>query len=337
MKKNILMVCAVVFGCIGLFSCNEDDKTTPESKPQATVTTGEASYITQIAAILNGESDASTLADIDEQGFIYSTSSAPSYDKDKKLLMVPSYGQGPGMGPQQGQQGHYQTDPTYKAQFGERLRCLSPATTYYFCAFVKLKSTGKVEMGEVKSFSTPAAVAPQAVDLGLSVKWANCNVGANNPWETGGYYAWGELTEKETYFRYQYEGQSIGNDIAGTQYDVARAILGEGWSMPTKAQIDEILNNCTWTWIDDYEGKGVAGHVVASKTNSNSIFIPAAGYINNDALTDFNAAGRYWASTIFDNHLDDSGADVIFTSAYIPPYANGSQRGGGSNVRAVCR
>ena len=86
------------------------------------------------------------------------------------------------------------------------------------------------------------------VDLGLSVKWATCNVGSKKPDEFGGYYAWGETEEKnyygdETYKYYEYyenEYVFIGYDIAGTQYDAANVKWGGNWRMPTREQMQEL-------------------------------------------------------------------------------------------------
>ena len=86
-----------------------------------------------------------------------------------------------------------------------------------------------------------------AVDLGLpsGTLWASWNVGATAPEESGGYYAWGETEEKTSYTEdtYKYYDQTtqeyinIGEEISGTEYDVAHVMWGDGWRMPTEAQI----------------------------------------------------------------------------------------------------
>ena len=96
---------------------------------------------------------------------------------------------------------------------------------------------------------------PHAIDLGLpsGTKWACCNVGATKPEEYGGYYAWGEIEEKEIYYWNTYihcDGteatcHNIGSDIAGTQYDVAHEKWGGTWQMPSFDQNEELINNCT--------------------------------------------------------------------------------------------
>ena len=103
----------------------------------------------------------------------------------------------------------------------------------------------------------------EAVDLGLSVKWANCNIGASTPEDAGACYAWGETEEKEEYtpFTYKYylgdlnedgnynnseEYENIGHDISGTIYDVVRTKWGGTWRMPTKEELEELCLKCTW-------------------------------------------------------------------------------------------
>ena len=96
----------------------------------------------------------------------------------------------------------------------------------------------------------------RVVDLGLSVKWATCNVGANSPEEYGNYYAWGDTIEKRIYdietYKYiivsndgarQDLQQNINSNICGTSNDVAHVKLGEGWRMPTMDEIKELCES----------------------------------------------------------------------------------------------
>lgn len=141
----------------------------------------------------------------------------------------------------------------------------------------------------------------EAVDLGLSVKWASFNVGANSPEAIGGYYAWGETEEKDFYGDNYAHSDSetkyhdIGTDISGTQYDVARVKWGSSWRMPTLTECNELVNNCTWTWTTQ---NGVTGAKVTGP-NGNSIFLPAGGRkYAESGLRDFGNYGCYWTSTI---------------------------------------
>ena len=142
----------------------------------------------------------------------------------------------------------------------------------------------------------------EAIDLGLpsGTKWASCNVGANEPEGYGGYYAWGETEEKgfynESTYKYKQNGSwvGLGSDISGTQYDVARLKWGGNWRMPTKDEVRELIENCKYEWTTL---NGVKGGKFTSKTNGNSIFLPAAGYRLDGALGDAGSWGYYWSST----------------------------------------
>lgn len=133
------------------------------------------------------------------------------------------------------------------------------------------------------------------VDLGLSVKWATCNVGANKPEEYGNYYAWGETITKSSYTSDNSKtyGKAM-NDISGnSSYDAARANWGGSWRMPTKAEMQELKDRCTWTWTTQ---NGVKGYKVKGP-NGNSIFLPAAGCRIGLSLDYAGSYGDYWSST----------------------------------------
>ena len=150
------------------------------------------------------------------------------------------------------------------------------------------------------------------VDLGLSVLWAKYNVGASSPEEYGGYYAWGETETKSSYtlenYRHAtitgydeygdpyYDYNYIGNDISGTQYDVAHVKWGNGARMPRFAEINELLNYCSWTVSTYY---GVKGMTVTGP-NGNSIFLPFAGYRDYDGPYEAGYYGCYWSGTIYE-------------------------------------
>lgn len=136
-------------------------------------------------------------------------------------------------------------------------------------------------------------VEPEAIDLGLSVMWASYNVGANRPEEYGDYYAWGEINTKNEYSGNNFAGASI-SDIAGNpEYDAATANWGDGWRMPSRDELIELVNNCIWEWtsINSVNGMCVTG------PNGNSIFLPAAGHMIDQALVYFNSYGFYWSAT----------------------------------------
>ena len=186
------------------------------------------------------------------------------------------------------------------------------------------------------------------VDLGLSVKWATCNVGANNPEDYGDYFAWGETTTKTTYnwSTYKYcngspttmtkynTSSSYGTVDNKTQLDfsddAARANWGGSWRMPTDAEWTELREQCTWTWTTQ---NGVNGYKVTSKTNGSSIFLPAAGYCNGSSLDDAGSDGGYWSSSLITNFPNYAWC-VDFSSGGVGRY--NSHRYYGLSVRPVC-
>ena len=183
------------------------------------------------------------------------------------------------------------------------------------------------------------------VDLGLSVKWATCNVGASKPEEHGGYYAWGETEEKKVYSWNTYKwctgdnnkvvkyGNWVDNKIQlEPADDVAYVKWGGTWRMPTNAEFDELSDRCTWVRITQ---NGVVGYKVTGP-NGNSIFLPAVGYRNDDELY-YCGYCSYWSGmrSVFTGSVSDWMSYNFFVG--------GEARGTGSiyryygyTVRPVC-
>ena len=150
------------------------------------------------------------------------------------------------------------------------------------------------------------------VDLGLSVKWASKNLGALTAERPGQFFSWGELNQKNSYTSdaYEYDDandyyscQNIGSDISGTQYDAAYLQSGGKYRMPTRAEMQELLDRCTITSeiLNGVEGFRVKG------PNGNSIFMPASGYKYYSSLyfsPDYseNRCGFYWTSEPYKNN-----------------------------------
>ena len=141
------------------------------------------------------------------------------------------------------------------------------------------------------------------VDLGLSVKWATCNIGASEPSDFGNYYAWGETTPKGEYTEGNsktFGDSSYNHDIGGDpSLDAARANWGGSWRMPTQAECRELINNCTWTWTSRGDRNG---YEVTSKKNGKSIFLPAAGSRYGSSLYSAGGGGRYWTSSPYESY-----------------------------------
>ena len=190
------------------------------------------------------------------------------------------------------------------------------------------------------------------VDLGLSVKWATCNVGATKPEEYGDYFAWGETQPKDYYSWSTYKWCNGSYDTQ-TKYctksgygtvdnkttleaadDAARANWGGSWRMPTRNELIELLNQCTWTWTTQ---NGVYGYKVTSKKSgytNKSIFLPAAGRCIDSSLDAAGIYGDYWSSTLSNENP--------FNCAYVLHFYTGTVVTGmlgrclGSSVRPVC-
>ncbi len=138
---------------------------------------------------------------------------------------------------------------------------------------------------------------PHAIDLGIGVKFACCNVGASSPWEYGGYYAWGEtkVKDKDGWENYSLCDSTVFTckyieDISGTDYDVAHVKWKGNWCMPSLEQFNVLLENCTKEWTTV---KGVNGWLFTG-TNGKFVFFPAAGNSSSYA----GKYLRYWSSTI---------------------------------------
>ena len=131
------------------------------------------------------------------------------------------------------------------------------------------------------------------VDLGLSVKWATCNVGADSVHHYGGYYAWGETTTKEAYTSENYT-YAENPEVLPLDRDAAAVNMGGEWRMPTNAEIQELIDGCDWATTTL---KGVDGYIAISKTNAATIFLPAAGLYTPEGLTGAGAGVVFYSST----------------------------------------
>lgn len=156
------------------------------------------------------------------------------------------------------------------------------------------------EITDIDFATVDASELYEAIDLGLSVRWAAYNIGATKQEEYGGLYAWGETSTKSDYSesKYKYFSQEqyqfIGTNICGTRYDVARQQWGGSWRLPTRNEIKELTSQCTWT---AEQLNGINGYRVTGP-NGNSIFLPAAGYQPGKQRQETGSAGFYWSGTL---------------------------------------
>ena len=230
---------------------------------------------------------------------------------------------------------------TSSSEFSVNVTGLSPNTTYYYRAYV-VADDGEYNYGEVFLFTTGPITIGDAIDLGLSVKWASCNVGAGSPEDYGDYFAWGETTTKSSFTK----GNSITHGLSvseleslgiiGTDgnltaaYDAATTNWGSPWRMPTLGEVKELINNCTWSWITM---NGVNGSLVTGP-NGNSIFLPAAGRRRGTEVSSRGSLGLYWSGTLSEGYSD---SDFAYGLRFISGYhdCGGWDRYYGHTVRPV--
>ena len=192
--------------------------------------------------------------------------------------------------------------------------------------------------------SCPDDNHPHAIDLGLpsGTKWACCNVDTDypknqSPTNYGGYYAWGETQTKSKYDWNNYihcDGSEttchdLGPDIAGTKYDVAHVLWGGSWVMPSKDQMEELTNICSYK---ETTKNGVDGGLFTGPSGG-AIFLPTADIRWNAFLECLILGGYYWSST---QSLSSDGAyRLYFNLSWGGGCAQSDLRGIGFTVRPV--
>ena len=179
----------------------------------------------------------------------------------------------------------------------------------------------KEKIGNGGGGVTPPTPQPtmEYVDLGLSVKWATCNLGASKPSDYGHYYAWGETMVKAGYswdtYKWGKENNftkynTDGKTVLDPEDDAATAKLGSPWRMPTLDEINELIGGCTWKWT---KKDGVEGYEVKG-TNGNVIFLPAAGYRKGSKSQDIRKKGYYWSNSLSNVPGGVNARDLFFDS-----------------------
>ena len=240
-----------------------------------------------------------------------------------------------------------------------------------------VKDLGKITMRAGTGDLDPAITAVVAkivdyfpenvyVDLGLSVKWATCNVGADKPEDYGDYYAWGELTPKESYTWENYRFRTSGDDegtVKLSKYtslyytsmldednsffiaddktqldledDVAHVKWGGDWRLPTNEEMNELIDSCTWTWTTL---NGVNGCLVTSNRpgyTDRSIFLPATGkYGFETSNKSAGTWGHYWSNSVNKDQSSYNAGVLAIGSGYAAVKI--TFRAHGQSVRPVC-
>ena len=181
----------------------------------------------------------------------------------------------------------------------------------------------------------PESIAKSGfVDLGLSVKWATCNLGATRPEGYGDYFAWGNNEIKTSFYDSDCSTHNMNNsellnngivNIDGyltPQNDIATISLGKGWRIPTVNEFNELIKKCKWTLISNsiYKVEG---------PNGNHILLPLNDYIKG--IERSGDTGCYWTSSIGDNEKESFG----FYMYEGPHCSSGTDRSDGQAIRPV--
>lgn len=308
------------------------------------VSTGEVTVITSSSITILGhiEDMGKTYSEITQYGHVYSETNPNPTISDYKY-------------------NHGSTNQTIS--YSSELTNLKPNTRYYVRAYAENPkgfaygttisvTTQTIDGSEPWQPTEPDETG--AVDLGLSVKWAACNLGAASPEEYGDYYAWGEVESKIDYTEPNYKHVDIEisasgdytfynyilpdglSDISGTVHDAASVNWGSGWRMPTKLEMMELLENgniilATYNGVD---GARIVG------PNGNSIFLPFAGFRNEYGIFGKGVDGYYWSSvTSGIAHLDRHSyvLNFYYSAFYKEHYASISEeaRYCGLTIRGV--
>ena len=202
-------------------------------------------------------------------------------------------------------------------------------------------------MGQIKQY--------EYADLGLpsGLKWAKCNVGATSETDYGYYFQWGDIEDKSksdcswaTYKHYNGSSDTLTKYNNSTSFgetlddkttleledDAASAHMGDDWRMPTRDEFRELFDYTNNEWISNYNGTGVNGRKFTSKTNGNSIFIPASGYRLGSSFRGQGRGGDVWSSSL-NATLPGGALELGFGSGSI--YMGDSGRYYGLVVRGV--
>lgn len=191
---------------------------------------------------------------------------------------------------------------------------LIPSSTYRYRIFYRYNSYEQA-LGDVETLQTdePAQLTADAVNLGLSVKWASWNLGASRSYQSGRFFLFGQPDSWASY--------SKAASTSGSDADPSQIELGDGWQSPTVKQCLELINRCAW---ESGSENGVPGFFVygVGDFSGNYIFIPAAGYVNASAVRIGVGSGVVlWSGEISDSpdkaYAIQSNADATFSVARV--------------------
>lgn len=246
---------------------------------EATISTGSATDITSTTATLHG-----TFFPNDERLNVHLV--GIRYIEAEKEKSVPkadwkSYSTLPEM------------VPAETGRIRTKISC-EPEQTYVYCAYILYKD-GLSTYGETRKFTATDLTDVEFVDVGASVLWMSCNLGAENSWETGDYFSWGSLGPSASYTEENYTSPEKANIYGDSSHDAAMTYRDVNYHVPTIEQWKELMEICTMKWATM---EGVGGYLFTSKLNKKTLFFPAAGnmYGTNTNAYSLGHGGCYWTS-----------------------------------------
>ena len=271
------------------FACAKD-KIDPEQNGNEPVSGLTIKYVTYNSAVIEGYVNTTPSVQGTGAGIIISTSANPT-PQNGTIYSI------------------FERDKDNK--FHIKVTNLTADTMYYLKSFTT--ENGKPVFGKVRNFATDIFEF-KAVDLGLSVKWSNVNLGASVPEETGQFYAWGETRSKETFTDENYrffsngtsnihkynntilyafsEHQIDNKTVLDPEDDAATMELRGRWRIPTEEEWNELKNNCK---VEQTTIGNVTGVLFTGKTG-NSIFI--RNYNEGSYCPDGAFNDKYWTSSL---------------------------------------
>ena len=208
-----------------------------------------------------------------------------------------------------------------------KMDLLYNGATYYYAAYSILE--GSCYYGDVKSFKTPEAPAGKYVYLGLSVPWADRNIGAKAPVECGNRYYWADVNPAgatcDLYSHSTDDREWMDmSEISGTQYDAAKAAWGGNWRLPTRKEMQELAQKCDWELLTV---EGVQLFKVSSRSENlkgNYIYIPITGVLYN---------GTDYEHDEYDPTIKHKDTAYLMTSTQVDGKVHDAMFGGGKDLR----
>lgn len=307
MNRFFLFLPALLIPLVISCSNGKDD---PDGPDVNSVVTDEAE-VTMNSALLRGHVNTAHLKPGGESGFVVSTSIR--FDRGNTYTA---------------------SEVDMDGRFYYSLSALPSSETYYYKAFYRTKESSS--FGEIREFTTKDFVFA-AVDMGLSVKWANANMDTFFQAGVGWLYAWAETDIKDDYSwgayrwcngsddtltKYNFSsalGEVDNKDVLEAEDDVARIKLGDNWRLPTRSEIEELIatrENPEYRWQQRWL-EGSNGWLVTYLVNNNTLFLPFSGSKTGEKYEGRGSFGGFWSSTLVTNYKENPGNYDDNRGAYI--------------------